>query len=182
MSFDPIATIRALFARSGAQIYGEAVTQLDHALQCAAAAEAMQAGPALVTAALLHDVGHLLHDNAAQALAEQRDDRHEALGAAWLRQWFPNEVTRPIALHVEAKRCLVQVDPTYWQELSEVSRTTLELQGGRMHQAEAEAFLARAFAAEAVQLRRCDELGKVAGAGTLSLEHFLTIAAGCLRR
>ena len=41
---------------------GEGVAQLQHALQCAVLAEAESAGPALVVAALLHDIGHLLHD------------------------------------------------------------------------------------------------------------------------
>ena len=55
-------TIIALFDRRGADAYlAEAVTQEAHALQSAARAEAAGAGEALIVAALLHDLGHLIH-------------------------------------------------------------------------------------------------------------------------
>ena len=60
---DPTDTLFAYFDRRGADGYsGEAVTQEAHALQCAALAEAAGAGEALVVAALLHDLGHLIHN------------------------------------------------------------------------------------------------------------------------
>src|SRR4029453_17731996 len=49
-----------LYDRWGAERYDEDVGQLDHALQTAALAASAGAGDALVVAALLHDVGHLL--------------------------------------------------------------------------------------------------------------------------
>ena len=54
--------IRAVFAKRGGDTYGEGVSQLEHALQCAACAERDGASPALIAATLLHDIGHLLHD------------------------------------------------------------------------------------------------------------------------
>ena len=52
-----IGALLALFERPAAQrIYTESVTQAEHALQCAALAEASDAGDALIAAALLHDV------------------------------------------------------------------------------------------------------------------------------
>ena len=60
LSFNDIAH---LFAQKGGEQYtGEPVTQLEHALQTALQAEQEGAGDALVTAALLHDLGHVLHD------------------------------------------------------------------------------------------------------------------------
>ncbi len=53
--------IRLLALEGGSEYGGEPVTQLEHALQSAALAEGEQARPELITAALLHDVGHLLH-------------------------------------------------------------------------------------------------------------------------
>ena len=51
-----------LFETYGDSQYGgEQVSQLEHALQTAALAESDQASPELIVAALLHDVGHLLH-------------------------------------------------------------------------------------------------------------------------
>ena len=58
-----ISDICVLFARKGGRAYdGEGVTQLEHALQTANLAQHSGATPALVTAALLHDLGHLLND------------------------------------------------------------------------------------------------------------------------
>ena len=48
-----------LFAARGAERYGESVSQLEHALQCAALARRARADDEVVLAALLHDVGHL---------------------------------------------------------------------------------------------------------------------------
>ena len=51
-------TLLESMARSGARQYGgEAVSELEHALQCAELAEAAGADQELVLAALLHDVG-----------------------------------------------------------------------------------------------------------------------------
>ena len=178
---DPIVALAELFARCGDQVYGEAVTQLQHALQCAQAAERGGAPPALITAALLHDVGHMLHDDPGGALQRGVDDRHEVLGATWLTRWFGDDVTLPIALHVVAKRYLCHVDADYAAMLSPVSLRTLELQGGPMTESEARSFAAARYAEPAVSVRRWDEIGKVPELATPDLSHFLAIARGCLR-
>ena len=179
---DPILVLMSLFDHHGDQVYGEAVTQLQHALQCAHAAERDGASPALITAALLHDVGHMLHDDPGGALRRGVDDRHEVLGATWLTQWFDDEVTRPIALHVVAKRYLCRVDADYAATLSPVSLRTLELQGGPMTDSEVRSFAAARYAEPAVRVRRWDEIGKLPELATPDLRHFLAIARSCLRR
>lgn len=176
-----LLAVKALFLQHGDRTYGEGVTQIQHALQCAAAAEQAGATPCQVTAALLHDVGHMLHEDAKQALLDRVDDRHEALGASWLKQWFVDEVTIPVALHVEAKRYLCHVEPGYHDGLSPVSQTTLAMQGGPMTAQQAQAFRLRPCAEEAVAVRRWDEIGKDPAAATPSLDYFLEIAARGLR-
>ena len=176
-----LLAVKALFEKHGGCTYGEGVTQIEHALQCAVAAQADGAMPCQVTAALLHDVGHMLHEDARQALLDRVDDRHEALGASWLKQWFVDEVSMPVALHVEAKRYLCHVDPGYHSGLSSVSQTTLAMQGGPMTAEQAQAFRLRPFADEAVAVRRWDEIGKDPAAVTPSLDYFLEIAARGLR-
>jgi predicted HD phosphohydrolase len=58
-----IDEIFELFEQHGGADYGgERVSQLEHALQCAASAEEAGADAALISAALLHDIGHLVHD------------------------------------------------------------------------------------------------------------------------
>ena len=75
--------VLALYERHGEDTYGEDVTQNEHALQCAAIAEADGASEALIVAALLHDIGHLVHldETGEVADAEVFDDVHEAIGA-----------------------------------------------------------------------------------------------------
>src|SRR5262245_21120661 len=106
--------VLGLFRRRGGSNYGqEAVTQLEHALQAAFFAELAKATGALIAAALLHDVGHLLHDLPEDAPDAGIDDRHEALAAAWLGKRFGPEVVEPAAMHVDAKRYLCAVDGDY---------------------------------------------------------------------
>ncbi|MCA8952517.1 MAG: HD domain-containing protein [Planctomycetes bacterium] len=178
---DPLVQVALVFWERGGLCYGESVTQLEHALQCAAFAEAEMASPALVSAALLHDLGHMLHLDAARAYRARIDDRHERIGASFLSTWFGQDVTSPIALHVDAKRYRCHVDPNYRDSLSRQSLVTLELQGGVMTPAEAERFASRPFAADAVRLRRWDDAAKVSNRATPGLEHFLAIAGRCVR-
>ncbi len=154
-----------LYRRWGAERYDEEVTQLDHACQTAALARRDGAADELVVAALLHDVGHLLdlRDREGDPTLPGRDLGHEGRGAAWLSDLFPPEVTRPIALHVRAKRYRCAVDPDYATGLSAGSTRSLALQGGPYDADQAAAFEARPGAADAVRLRRWDDGGKVDG-------------------
>src|SRR5258708_24314417 len=94
-----------LFATRGdAAYFGEPVSQSEHALQCAWLAVQEQATDALVVAALLHDVGHLIHTEGEDAADRHIDARHEAVGETWLREHFGPEVTEPARMHVDAKR------------------------------------------------------------------------------
>jgi phosphonate degradation associated HDIG domain protein len=173
MSTVAVEEVMALFERKGNSQYGrEAVSQLEHALQAAALAEADGAGPALITAALLHDVGHLLHDLPPDAPEDGVDDHHEKSSSNFLRQSFPPAVTEPIRLHVAAKRYLCTVEPDYFARLSDPSVVSLNLQGGRMSQAEIVSFEAETYFADSVRLRRWDDEAKVPDLATPSLTHF----------
>jgi phosphonate degradation associated HDIG domain protein len=158
-----IDEIFAAFDRYGHERYGERVTQLDHALQCAQLAALEGANDSLVAATLLHDFGHLVDGRGDLAERDSLDGQHEAVGAERLSAWFGPTVVRPIALHVAAKRYLCAASPGYFKGLSPASRLSLELQGGAHSAAEAERFLAEPFAQDAVRLRRWDDQGKVAG-------------------
>jgi phosphonate degradation associated HDIG domain protein len=155
-----VDTVLALIRARGDARYGERVTQLDHALQCASLASEADAPDSLVAAALLHDYGHLIDDRGHMAERDGLDGAHEAVGAAALGAWFGPAVTQPIALHVAAKRYLCAVEQGYLEALSPASRLSLDLQGGPFAPSEAAAFIARPFAEDAVQLRRWDDWGK----------------------
>ncbi len=164
--------IRAAFAKRGGDTYGEGVSQLEHALQCAACAERDGASPALIAATLLHDIGHLLHE-LPQDIADQGiDTEHESLGSAWLSRHFGPAVTEPVRLHVAAKRYLATVEKGYYELLSAASIQSLKLQGGLMSPDETRKFAAERFAQDAINLRRWDDEGKIVGAETPALGHF----------
>jgi len=162
-----------LFAERGASQYGgENVTQLEHALQAAYFAERQGASANLIAAALLHDVGHLLHALPDDAPSHGVDDAHEELAARWLAERFAPAVCEPVRMHVLAKRYLCTVDESYAGILSEPSRLSLELQGGKMSDDERRKFEGLPFHEHALQLRRWDDAAKVVGLKTPDLEHF----------
>jgi phosphonate degradation associated HDIG domain protein len=163
-----------LFAKGGDSQYGgESVSQLEHGLQAALLAEQEGAPDELVVAALLHDIGHLLHDLPDDAPDNGVDDLHENLGAAWIKGRFPLSVLEPVRLHVASKRYLCAVEPGYLEALSEPSRVSLQLQGGPMSAEECEAFREGEFFESAIRLRRWDDEAKIAGLETPPLSYFL---------
>lgn len=165
--------VLSLFRRSGDSQYGgEAVSQLEHALQAALLAEQNQATPDLITAALLHDIGHLLHDLPDDSPDRGIDDHHEKSGYRYLCERFGSAVSEPVRLHVDAKRYLCTVDEGYINQLSEPSLVSYRLQGGVMSAEEIESFRKHPHWESAVRLRHWDDLAKVANLPTPSIEHF----------
>ena len=167
--------IRTRFSEKGNEMYaGEAVSQTEHALQAAFSAEQAGESPELIVAALLHDIGHLLHKHPENCATQGIDDLHETIGAQWLIRYFPPEVTEPIRLHVDAKRYRCATDSQYHSQLSPASVLSLQLQGGPFESTEIEAFENNHWSAAALRLRRWDEAAKIPGDATPELEYFLT--------
>jgi phosphonate degradation associated HDIG domain protein len=166
----------------GQSFYDEVVTQLEHALQCAALAKEKNASPTLITGALLHDIGHIILDehNAREAFLNM-DLSHEKVGAQYLEPFFPEAVTTPIRLHVPAKRHLCTTDASYYDGLSEASKRSLKLQGGIMSDEEREAFEQIPYFEDGLILRRWDDLAKVKELDTPGLETYRDIVQQCLQ-
>ena len=185
----PVDAIAELFASEGAADYlGEPVTVAAHLLQAGARADAAGAPPALVAAALLHDVGHLRGADAevdavelsGRQLMAGADNNHGDRGAVWLAHWFPAPVTDPVRLHVAAKRYLCATEPSYFGQLSEASVYTLAVQGGPMTDAEAREFEREPHAADAVAVRRWDDLAKDPSADGPAFDHYRPLLASLL--
>ena len=132
MSAALIDQIYAMFAEHGDDRYGEEVDQVQHVLQAAQAAREDGASDTLIAAALLHDIGQFVDGAGLAADLHGADARHEELGAALLATAFPPAVYEPVRLHVAAKRYLCAV----------------------------EAFEQEPYFADAVALRRYDDIGK----------------------
>ena len=158
------------FEQRGSEQYGEDVSQLQHALQCAQLAREHGCANSLVAAALLHDIGRLVEPEGNAEELRGIDARHETIGANVLRGAFPLAVTEPIRLHVAAKRYLCATDAEYAARLSHASVLSLNVQGGAMSPEEVVRFRQEPFFAAAIQLRRFDDWGKRVGCEVASLE------------
>ena len=178
-----IDSIIGLYREKGGREYeGEGVSQLEHALQSAYRAEQAGASAALICAALLHDVGHLINDKGETPTLRGVDDLHQYMALPFLRPAFPEAVLAPIRLHVDAKRYLCATRPEYYDALSEDSKRSLKLQGGVFSAQEAERFIRQPFAADAVNVRLWDDAAKLPGAATPDLAHFEGVLRQCQSR
>ncbi len=177
-----VDTLFMYMEKHGHSFYDEVVTQLEHALQCAALVQQREASPTLITGALLHDIGHIILDeHNARGTFLNTDLNHEEVGAKYLEPFFPESVTTPIRLHVPAKRYLCTTVPSYWDGLSNASKKSLELQGGTMTEEEREAFEQIPYFEDGLVLRECDDLAKVKGLDTPALDTYRNIVQRCLQ-
>ena len=156
---------------------GVPVSQLDHALQTAALLAHLHPGDdELAAAGLVHDIGHLLPGGS--------DETHAGDAASAVRRALGERVAGIVGLHIQAKRYLVATEAGYGGVLTNDSVVSLQRQGGALREEDVAAFLAEAWAADAVTLRRADDSGKVEGlevrdlAGWAPLLHAVSREAG----
>lgn len=164
-------------ARSARRLYGgEAVSELEHALQCADLARAAGADEELQLACLLHDVGRyavdplLVADTAEPRRAGPRARGHHEVGAELIAPWVPARVAWCVRMHADAKRYLCATEPAYYDCLSAASRHTLRLQGGVMRPDEVKHLGGHPWLRDVLALRRWDDQAKVPGRATRPLE------------
>jgi predicted HD phosphohydrolase len=159
-----------LLAAHGHRRYGESVTQLEHALQCAALARRHRADDEMVVAALLHDIGHL-----ATAAPDAETRHHGHHGGDLLRPFVPPRVSWLVEHHVVAKRYLWTVDPRYAARLSPMSLRSLELQGAALPLEGRLALETQPWFADALRVRRWDDEAKIPGAVVPPLDDYRSL-------
>jgi 2-amino-1-hydroxyethylphosphonate dioxygenase (glycine-forming) len=173
-----ISEIRQLFDSQGNnEYYGENVSQYEHAAQATLLAQKQGFDHEVQIAAFLHDIGHLLPVNTAEELMEVygRKD-HEEVAADWLRaRGFSEKIAILVENHVNAKRYLCFANVTYYDNLSEASKKTLEFQGGKMTTEEAKNFEQNPYFETIIKMRRWDEAAKVEGQKLPDLTYFMNI-------
>ena len=170
-----IDSIISMYNTWGNETYDEDITQLAHARQCAALADHEGSSEELIAAALLHDIGHLFEIQRNNGPDHRTDLRHEITGSEFLSSIFPQTVTAPIAMHVEAKRFLAANESGYFDQLSRGSQKSLAVQGGPFTSAESASFLELQGCADAVSLRRWDDHGKVVDLEVPDLESWIPL-------
>jgi predicted HD phosphohydrolase len=186
-SFDVLTRVQQSLAMlqqgAGHDYIGEPVSQLEHALQCAARAQAVSGATHEVLAALFHDVGHLIAAPDAPQMAGLGVVDHEGIGARALAELgFDADVCELVRSHVEAKRYLAKRKRGYLERLSEASLGTLRFQGGPMSDAEAKAFEADPLADAKIRLRTWDEAAKDRDASVPDLQSYAAWIAEHLER
>ena len=157
-----------LYQKYGGRGYiGEAVTQYQHAVQCALLAEqytksnefmkmvkTYPINPAhFIVGCFFHDIGHLLKYDpilldkyaCAEMGQSERDSlgvlEHEKKGARYLSDLgYPDDVCSIVENHINIKRYLITKNPEYYNKLSEASKGTFDYQGGKMTPEELEGF------------------------------------------
>jgi len=170
--------IITLYLNHGGEEYsGEKISQLEHMVQSAQLAAQQGYDDEVILAAFLHDIGHIC----VSAQGDQTMDGfgvkdHEEIGAEFLKgKRFSKRIFRLVESHVEAKRYLTYKDPEYYDQLSDASKKTLEYQGGKMSQEEADAFEQYPLFDLIIKMRRWDEEAKIQNMPVPDLEEYKTM-------
>jgi phosphonate degradation associated HDIG domain protein len=168
-----VAFLEDIFERRGGEEYlGEPVTMAQHMLQGATLAEQNGQDEVIIVSALLHDIGHFTSEFGTFRMNDTEDRFHEAAGADVLQDFFPSLVTDCVRYHVAAKRYLCATRPAYYNQLSQASIHSLNLQGGAMNEDEVAEFEKNPNLQEIVEVRYLDDAGKHADMHTPAFAHF----------
>lgn len=168
-----VVFLEDIFERRGGEEYlGEPVTMAEHMLQGATIAEQNGQPEVIVVSALLHDVGHFTSEFGMFTMDDTEDRYHEDAGAKILQDFFPSIVTDCVRYHVAAKRYLCATRPSYFDQLSQASIHSLNLQGGPMNSDEVTAFEKNPNLQEIIAVRYLDDAGKHPDMKTPPFRHF----------
>lgn len=172
-----VQEIFTLYKKYGHEVYGEDVTQLEHAVQSAQLAEREGYDNEVILAALFHDIGHICaiqNDKSGVKMGKYGTMSHDKIGGAYLREkGFPERMACLVENHVQAKRYLTFKEPAYYEKLSEASKKTLEYQGGPMDAEEAQAFESDPLFQVSLRMRHWDEEAKENDMPEPDLQHYM---------
>lgn len=145
--------------------YGERCTVLSHSIQAGCLARDKGLDDELILAAFLHDIGHISplenEKNNFSNMGVYGIEAHEYLGEKYLREkGLTDRIMATVRNHVTSKRYLCYADSSYYDQLSEASKKTLQYQGGPMTVEEAKAFEADPFFEDSIQIRKLDDEAK----------------------
>ena len=150
-----------LYLGYGHTKYDDNCTQLEHAFAVMKIAKDNNCSEKFQLSCFLHDIGHLLLDeNNDNNDFLVNDLKHEHHGAKFLKYFLSNEIIAPITLHVKAKRYLCTVDENYYNNLSEASKRSFKIQGGKMDDREIKIFKNNKYFKKAIKMREFEDISK----------------------
>jgi 2-amino-1-hydroxyethylphosphonate dioxygenase (glycine-forming) len=176
---DTILEVFKLYEMYGDQEYiGEPISQIEHMSQSAQLAIESNYDDEVVLAAFFHDIGHIcVSKNKENDMHGYGTKSHEKIGAEYLREkGFSEKIAKLVENHVQAKRYLTFKNPGYYYDLSEASKKTLELQGGKMTASEASNFEKNPLFSLSIKLREWDEQAKEVNLPLINLERIKVMA------
>jgi len=160
--------------------YGkEAVTELEHSLQCAELADQAGADEELVLACMLHDVARFavpqeqVSDTLQNAKVNSNAKGHGARGAELMQGLLPEKSLFCIKHHAEAKQYLCLTNDNYKAKLSSASIKTLKIQSAEVDQNKLDELSQHPWWSDALKLRVWDDAAKIKGKSTRPLDYWL---------
>ena len=128
-----VDNILNMYKEKGHQKYDSHITHLEHALQTTEFAIINKEKEEFQLACFLHDIGHLILDehNTNKSFLD-KDLKHETIAFQYLSKYFSDNITLPIMYHVLAKRYLCSINNTYYENLSDASKKSFIIQGGKL--------------------------------------------------
>lgn len=150
-----------LYKTKGNTMYDKKISQLTHSFQTLEMAINKGFDEKFQLCCFLHDIGHLLLDenNSSEDFLKE-DLKHELIGYRFLKEFFEDEITKPILLHVQAKRFLCTVNNEYYNSLSDASKESFKIQGGKMTQEQCNTFRNNSYLNLALTLREFEDISK----------------------
>ena len=150
-----------LYKTKGNTMYDKHISQLTHSFQTMEMALRKGFDEKFQLCCFLHDIGHLLLDENNSNENFLKDDlKHELMGYNFLKNFLEDEITKPILLHVQAKRFLCTINNEYYNSLSDASKESFKIQGGKMSDEQVKIFRNNSYLNLALTLREFEDLSK----------------------
>ncbi len=156
-----INNIINLYKNYGNSFYDKNITQTQHAFSTMNMAIQSAEPEYFQLASFLHDIGHLIlneSDNNHDFL--KKNLHHELIAYNFLKQYFPDKITKPILNHVYAKRYLCSQFKPYYDNLSESSKKSFKIQGGFLSHNSIKKFEKTKYFNDTVKLRQYEDKSK----------------------
>ncbi len=164
-----------LYKKKGnTEYFGENMTKTKHMLQCATLALKNEEKEEIILACLLHDIGHFLAEDDMDGYGVKD---HGKLASEYLKNiGVSKNIYKLIEKHTDVKRYLVTKNINdYYNKLSEASKKTFEIQGGRMSNEELKSMDRNIKLADMIKVRIYDDKSKIRNREPYQMEKFIPL-------